>query len=119
VSEQARIAYLQEQMNEVKRTIDQNPFIVFVTMLLGGICFVAASHFYGLTGLTVGLVMFTVFMNLRVYSARKAKDQYNKLLEQLKGLTFATLTCSNCKKEIPLGNYAYASCPFCGNSLKK
>lgn len=59
-------------------------------------------------------------MAMGVWSTVMARDQYNGLVEELKGVTFATITCSNCKKEIPLRiNYTFESCPFCGNPLKK
>jgi hypothetical protein len=118
VSEQARVAHLQEQMNKVKRTMNQLPFLVYVTMLISGICLAAGSYF--------GQPWFWLFvvagfcMAMGMLLTRIAKDQYNELVEQLKVVTFATITCSNCKKEIPLRiNYTFESCPYCGNPLKK
>jgi len=45
MSEQAKIANLQEQMNKVKRTLKQLPFIVYVTIILSGSCLVAGGYF--------------------------------------------------------------------------
>lgn len=119
MSEMARVAHLQEQMNKVKRTLNQIPYIVYVTMVLSGLC-LAAGSYYGQPWFLGGLTIGGFCMSMGVWSTLMAKDQYNKLLEQFKGLTFAKLTCSNCKKEIPLGiNYTFESCPFCGNPLKK
>ena len=86
MSEQARTAHLQEQMNKVKRTINlQNPAIVFVAHVLGGIS-LAAGGYFGQPWLLVGLTIFCVCTSFSMFSARNAKEQYNELLEQLKGL---------------------------------
>jgi len=116
MSEQARAAYLQEQMNKLKRKMNQLPLIVYVAMVLSGSCLVAGGYF-GHPWLIWTLLIWGLFMSWGVSSARQAKKQYNELLEQMKGVTFATITCSNCQKEIPIGNFEF--CPFCGNSLKK
>jgi hypothetical protein len=77
---------MQEQMNKVKRTLNQaTPFIVFLTQILGGISLAVGSYF-GQPWLLVGLTIFCTCTGFTVFTARNVKEQYNKLLEQMKGL---------------------------------
>ena len=85
MSEQVGIAHLQEQMNKVKRTMNQLPYIVFVLMILGGISLAAGSH-YGPPWSIVGISIGSFCTALSVFLVRYAKEQYNELFEQLKGL---------------------------------
>ncbi len=82
--EETKAPQLQEQINRVKRTLNQNPFIVFVTCILGGISLAAASYF-GQPWYLVGLTIFCVCTGFSMFSARNAKEQYKKLIEQLNG----------------------------------
>lgn len=84
MSEMARAAYLQEQMNKLKRTMNQLPLIVYVTTVVGGLCLAACSYF-GFPWIMWGLILFGFCMTVSVSSARQAKKQYNELLEQMKG----------------------------------
>ena len=72
-------------MNKVRQTLNQNPLIVFVTCILGGIS-LAAGSYLGQLWLLVGLVVFSVCTSFSMFSARNAKEQYNELLEQMKGI---------------------------------
>jgi hypothetical protein len=76
-----------------------------------------AGGYFGHPWLTWGILMWVICVYWCLSSARQAKKQCNELLEQMKGFTFTKLKCSNCQKEIPIGNFEF--CPFCGNPLKK
>jgi hypothetical protein len=84
MSEMTRAAYLQEQMNKLKRTMNRLPHIVYVTTLLGAFCLAAGSYF-GFPWLIWSLLILSVCTSVGVSSARQAKKQYNELLEQMKG----------------------------------
>jgi len=79
--------------------MNQLPYIVFVTSILGGIALAAGSH-YGQPWLPAGTAIGSFCIVLSLISVRYTKEQYNDLLEQLKGIALTKLTCSNCKKEI-------------------
>jgi Ca2+/Na+ antiporter len=82
MSEEAKSPHLQEQMNRVKRSLNQNPFIVFVTCIIGGIS-LAVGGYFGQPWLIVGVVVFCTCTSFSMFSARNAKEQYRKLIEQL------------------------------------
>jgi hypothetical protein len=82
--EETKAPDLQEQMNKVKQTLNQNPLIVYVTSVVGGIS-LALFGYFGLPWLWVGLTIFCTCTSVSMLSARNAKEQYKKLLEQLNG----------------------------------
>jgi ABC-type multidrug transport system permease subunit len=84
MSDVARAVYLQEQMNNLKRTMNQLPLIVSVALSLSGGCLFAGAWF-GLPWLMVSLVIWSLCTSFIVLSVRQAKRQYNYLLEQMKG----------------------------------
>ena len=58
----------------------------------------------------------TIYAIQFAYSAHKARKRYYELVEQLKRIAYNRVTCSKCKNEMPLGQYAF--CPFCYNTLE-
>ena len=85
MSEQVGISHLEEQMNKVKRTMNQLPYALLVTIILGGISLAAGSYF-GPPWLIVGISIGSFCTALSVFLVRYAKEQYNELFEQLKEL---------------------------------
>jgi hypothetical protein len=83
LSEQARIAQLQEQMNKIKAALKrQSPFIVFLTHILGGMALGFGSY-YGQPWMTVGLGIFCFCTTISTHSALIIKEEYNELQEQM------------------------------------
>ncbi len=88
--EGSKVPHLQEQINRVNRTLNQNPLIVFVTCIVGGLSLAASSYFFaagyfGYPWFLVGLIIFCTCTSFSMYYARNAKEQYEKLVEQLNG----------------------------------
>jgi hypothetical protein len=80
--EETKVLLLQEQMNRVDQTLNQNPLIVFVTCIIGGIS-LAAGGYFGQPWLFAGLAIFCTCTSLSMFTARNAKEQFRKLVEQL------------------------------------
>ena len=83
VSKQARTAHLHEQMNKVKRTMNQLPYIMFAAMVLSALS-LAISALFGLPWLNVGAGISVITISSSLMFIRYAKEQYNDLFEQLK-----------------------------------
>lgn len=78
-------SYPKKQIEEVKRILKLNPFIVFITFIVGGFSLAAGSYYFGQQlWFLIGSSIFTFSMSICVYSVNNAKLQYNKLLEELK-----------------------------------
>ena len=115
MSEQAKLAYLQEKIKDAKGH-ERGGMIVFVIGV-----FVTAIGFglNPLIGSNAGIPMEVGGLILAVIGSFRwfyYGYQNNKLMEQLRTLANVMPTCPNCGKAIPQGNYAF--CPFCGTSLK-
>ncbi len=82
MSKETNVSNLQEQMNKVKQTLDQNPMIVFVTSIVGGISLAFGSFFWQPWYL-LGSTIFVTCTTFSMWYARNAKNQYNELLKQL------------------------------------
>jgi uncharacterized membrane protein YedE/YeeE len=119
LSEDAKLAYLQEKIEDAKRNERLGPSgivmggvfvgvgIVFniiwnntVTML-GGISLIALGIFFFVFG---------------IYVSGHYAGQYKNLMKELESMATSFPKCTKCGKELPKGNFVF--CPFCGASLK-
>lgn len=82
LSKQLKVSHLQEQIDKVDQTLNQNPLIVFVTFIVGGIS-LAASSYFGQPWYWLGLTIFCTCTSLSMFTARNAKKQFRQLVEQL------------------------------------
>jgi hypothetical protein len=82
--EESKALRLQDQIDRVERIINQNPLRMFVMGAVGGAS-LATSGFFGLPWLLVGGGIFGGCVGLYTFLANNAKEEYRKLLEQLKG----------------------------------
>ena len=113
LSEQAKLAYIQERIKEARSRL----FVGFIIIVFG-VAFLGIAVVFPFAtvptwiegGVGVFLCVFGLVLSLFYYSER------NLLLMQLKGMATKTPTCSNCGKPIPQGKYKL--CPFCGSSLE-
>lgn len=113
LSEQAKLAYIQERIKEAKSRL-----MVGFIIIIFGVAFLGIAVVFPFApvptwiegGVGVFLCVFGLVLSLFYYSER------NLLLMQLKGMATKTPTCSNCGKPIPQGKYKL--CPFCGSSLE-
>ena len=113
LSEQAKLAYIQERIKEARSRIIVGLIIIVFGVVFLGIAVVFPSApvpTWIEGGVGVFLCGFGLVLSLFYYSER------NLLLMQLKGMATKTPTCSNCGKPIPQGKYKL--CPFCGSSLE-
>jgi hypothetical protein len=113
LSEQAKLAYIQERIKEAKSRIIVGLIIIVFGVVFLGIAVVlpfvpVPTWIEG--GVGVFLSVFGLVLSLFYYSER------NLFLMQLKGMATKTPTCSNCGKPIPQGKYRL--CPFCGYALE-
>lgn len=114
MSEEAKLAYLQEQLKEVRRNerFAEIGFFIGIFVAMFGLIpnpFGRNWTIYGIIGIFIaggGLVS-------SIYMYR----QHLFLMKQLGRLAIVNPKCPQCGKELPKGNYAF--CPFCGKSLTK
>lgn len=105
LSEQSRIAYLQERIKDAKN----NSRLYFVVSMVG--VFVLTWGFGGHDSelILIGLLLIGISAPLDFYYYR----QKEKLLEELRHLP--NIKCSNCGKEL---SEKVPYCPFCGKPLE-
>lgn len=84
MAKELKVPRLQEQIDKVEKIVYQNPLRMFVTGVVGGVCFSFFSVF-GLPWLVVGGGIFGGCIGVLVASERNAREEYRKLLEQLNG----------------------------------
>jgi len=113
LTEQAKIAYLQEKIHEAKRKERGGYASVIIGAsftIVGVICYVLYSHqLLGIGLIILGIILgVTGYVEVFYYSA-----QMTKSMEELR-LMATTIKCPKCGKQI-LQKTPY--CPFCGNSL--
>ena len=116
LSEQAKIASLQEEIREMRSRARLSAIVsmVGIAMVVYGFGF----YFFQLAdifSLIVGIlgVVFAIVGLVFEYMANAVKKS---LMSELAGMAIRTPKCSKCEKELPQGNFAF--CPFCGNSVK-
>jgi hypothetical protein len=113
LSEQAKLAYIQERIKETRSRL-----LVGLIIIVFGVAFLGIAVVFPFEpiptwiegGAGVFLCVFGLVLSLFYYSER------NLLLMQLKGMATKTPTCPNCGKPIPQGKYKL--CPFCGYALE-
>jgi hypothetical protein len=115
LSEEAKIAYIQERLKEVRRG-ERNGSIwgIFGAVLLGvGIGF---SSILGQSTWILEACGILLFL-LGLVDVAYCGFQRIKLMNQMKTMSISIPKCPKCGKELPKGNFAF--CPFCGSSLEK
>jgi D-serine dehydratase len=86
--DESKASRLKEQIDKVEKTISQIPLIIFLTFSIGGAFFgvsIVLSILFGYYWiLMVGSIAFLTCMTVSTTIARNAKEEYRKLIEQLK-----------------------------------
>jgi len=118
MSEQAKVAFLQEQIKDA-RGHARNGFIICLVgavVASSGFASYANGMFGGGFALLVlgivGVAAAIVGLSLGTYNEIKRIRWMNALGK----IAFPIPKCPKCGKEFPRGNLEF--CPFCGNSLK-
>jgi len=119
LSEQAKLIYLKERIEDARGSINIGLMLLIIGIVLAIIGFelrgviqdVEWAFGWVLLG-TIGIILAGTGFFATIYYGH----QYDKLLDSLKIMATPFLTCPKCGKEIPQGNYVF--CPFCGASLK-
>jgi len=115
LSEQAKLAYLQERIKEAKRNEWAGTLIFVIGMILI-LLYVSLPLFLDIRAsllfLYIGLPFAVLGMATGILYSRK----YIALMRQLEKVAFKVSTCPKCGKELPQGSYS--TCPFCGTSLE-
>jgi hypothetical protein len=115
LSEEAKLAYIQERMKETKGNERIASVASMFGMILALVGFMFSdSRFLGTCGIWIG-VLGIILAIIEGISYVGNSYQYSKLMQELKAMAKATPTCPKCGKEIPKGSFAF--CPFCGSSL--
>ncbi len=88
MSEQTKAPSREEQIKQISQSLNQIPFIIFMTSLIGGLSLAFSSYFYaaGYFRFEVTLIGLTVFVtctSLSTFLARNVKEQYKKLIQKL------------------------------------
>lgn len=112
MSEQAKIAYIQEELKEAKGNQRHGSILVIVGAILTGAGFALAD--VSQSALYLGILGVLLVVSGIVYGAYYVA-KVTKLKEQLKTMAIKIVICPKCGKEIPEGNYTF--CPFCGSPL--
>ena len=115
MSEEAKLAYLQEKIKEAKRGERSGTILSVVGIFAVAIGFGLIPHIGAIAGTFIGVGGLIAIIT-GVFEWFYCSRQYLKLMEQFKALANVMPTCSKCGKQIPQGTYAF--CPFCGTSLK-
>jgi len=114
LSEEAKIAYLQEKIKE-SRGNQKGGWTLFILGIVDSVIGFGFEPILGQYGTFMGIAgipLAGLGLGYGVYS----NYQYQKLLQQLKEMAIVNPKCPNCGKEIPQGNFEF--CPFCGKTLK-
>lgn len=114
MSEQARVAYLEERIRDAKREERTGTIVLFFGVILAGFGFSVGSNF-GLDG-TWAEILGILVAAIGFYSLLYSQYKYVRLMQELGGMGSPNLKCPRCGKELPKGNYAF--CPFCGASAR-
>jgi hypothetical protein len=119
LSEEAKVAYLQEKIKETKRKQWSGDFVIGCGLSMSGIGLVLAlvrpdllDILYRILFIIVGAI-FVAGGTIQYNNARK---QYYSLMGQLKQMS-SNIICPKCEKQIPQGNFIF--CPFCGEQLQR
>jgi uncharacterized membrane protein YjjP (DUF1212 family) len=116
MSEQARIASLQEKIKEARN--EERNYDIWASIsgfsAGGGFALYFSLNrdlFFLVLGIAgvIGVLLFGTVSFL----AKKTKTQ---LMKELDSLSMKVPTCQKCGKQIPQGNFTF--CPFCGTALE-
>ena len=122
LSEEAKLAYLQEKIKEAKSNVKAWSSIIvlagsFIALgIVGGVVLSLFSFWVGFICLIAMILLGVIFFVYGIYGAVRSSKQYDNLMKELEKIAVPTYSCPNCKKELPKGNFAF--CPFCSASLK-
>ena len=123
MSEQAKVAYLQEKIKQAKRNerfgiafFIFGIILVIFSFIAPQIIAVMYPNSPALSPILVGIIGGILFAVLGVADWIYYGLQGGNLVEQLRIMAITIPSCPNCKKELPKGNFEF--CPFCGKSLK-
>ncbi|MCW3999525.1 MAG: hypothetical protein NWE93_04750 [Candidatus Bathyarchaeota archaeon] len=88
MSEKTKLPQFKRQLDEISRSINRGPLIIFVTCLVGGLSLALSSYlfaaaYFSYSILAVGVTVFGVCTSLSMFLARQEKEQFKKLVEQL------------------------------------
>ena len=116
MSEEAKLAYLQEKIKDVKR----NEKMGALGIVMGGAFVGIGIVFNGLGDIVnflvgISIVLGIFFFVFGIYVSGHYASQYKNLMKELESMTVSFPKCPKCGKELPKGNFAF--CPFCGASL--
>ena len=118
LSEQARVAFLQEKIKDAKGQSRSNFILGIVGLVLASFGFISYVNgsFGGGSGFlivgTVGVIAAIIGFSL----GSKSEIEKIRWTNELGKIAFTIPKCPNCNKELPRGNFEF--CPFCGKSLK-
>jgi len=107
MSEQARIAALQEKIRNSRIAMRLAGFVGFLSAFLGATGF-------GLHNSVVGVIGSGI-MILSIVAVVASSYTANKLFKELENVGIQR--CPKCGKQIPQGNFPF--CPYCGATLEK
>lgn len=113
LSEEAKLAYLKEKINEARRKERTSTIIMFVGVIIA-VLFYSEYPFHSNLPLTI---MGIVLVIMGIVESTYYELQKNNSMKQLEKMAFKTPACPKCGKAIPKGNFAF--CPFCGASLSQ
>jgi hypothetical protein len=117
LSEQAKIAYLQEKIKEERENARKCEIVSFLMLVAAFAGFTLYFGYYkSISELALGIIGVVGFFlfSLGEYGSNMLKKRYMTELEKLGS---KIPTCPKCGKQIPQGSYAF--CPFCGASLRE
>ncbi len=119
MSEQAKIAALQEKIKEATRlrTIGFIIFALAVICAMVGVVlyFISNTVSAPTTYSTAAVALSVVPAVLGIFLVFDGNGKVQRLMKELESLGHETPVCPKCGKQIPEGNYTF--CPFCGSPL--
>ena len=117
MSEQARLAILQEKLKEAKSRMRTGDIFLTVgaVLIAAYFVFVSTLGYYGIPawGLLVPAIISLVigFVELLMGARKKAS-----VLGEMEKMATKIPSCPKCGKPLPQGNHAF--CPFCGTAIR-
>ena len=116
LSEQAKIASLQEQIRDARNAARTASIAAIVSAVFAGV-FSALSFDMGNWEVLPLVIIFAVAAFICLISEWSNNKTKNRLLMELDAMSVKIPTCPKCGKQIPQGNYPF--CPSCGSALDR
>jgi len=110
LSEQAKVAYLQERIRNARHAIASSAQVLGIGIVLAILGFML---FAILAILAIIGVLLTISAGASYFYFI---DQSRKLTQQLREMAFTLSSCPKCGKELPKETFSF--CPFCGAPLE-